>query len=175
MEKIKKLNTNDARDYLSLLRQLDGESEFMLYEKYERKATVGDVVGHLQSVCGRKNQAVFGYYKIGDFNCEKLVGYLSLFGGKQKRLYHTCTLSVGVVKDSQGEGISNELWQYALDWAILEKIGRVELSVMSTNRVAILMYCKWGFGVCGYLRDRLRLGNVWVSELMMEYLVAFGE
>lgn len=177
-----------ASDYLGLLRQLDRETEFMIYEPGERKANLRDIAGHLQSVNAKKNQVVFGYWAGSGLvrdpgrpgeqetaEVEQLVGYLSLFGGKQRRLSCTASLSVGVLKHWQGFGIASRLWDWSKKWAEDAGIHMIELSVMMCNIKAIELYEKWGFRGCGLYKDRLKVAGRWMDEAMMQFQVGGWE
>jgi ribosomal protein S18 acetylase RimI-like enzyme len=101
---VKVIQVLDAVTFLEFLCALDGDSEYMLYSIGERRVSTHDLRGHLKSL--KKNSVI-----LGAFDKDKIVGYLAVYGERQKRCEHVGRLACGVLKNYRRKGIANGLWE----------------------------------------------------------------
>ncbi|MEO3866194.1 GNAT family N-acetyltransferase [Rheinheimera fenheensis] len=109
-----------------------------------------------------------GFYNLVAELEGKVVGQLGLQVCQNPRRRHVAELGMGVAEDYQGQGIGSALLRSALElsdqWL---NIRRLELTVYSSNEVAITLYERFGFEVEAELADfAFQYGN-YVSALCM--------
>ncbi|GAB59759.1 GNAT family N-acetyltransferase [Rheinheimera nanhaiensis] len=109
-----------------------------------------------------------GFYNLVAELEGKVVGQLGLQVCQNPRRRHVAELGMGVAEDYQGQGIGSALLRSALElsdqWL---NIRRLELTVYSSNEVAIALYERFGFEVEAELSDfAFQYGN-YVSALCM--------
>jgi putative acetyltransferase len=109
-----------------------------------------------------------GFYNLVAELEGKVVGQLGLQVCQNPRRRHVAELGMGVAEDYQGQGIGSALLRSALElsdqWL---NIRRLELTVYSSNEVAIALYERFGFEVEAELADfAFQYGN-YVSALCM--------
>lgn len=109
-----------------------------------------------------------GFYNLVAEVEGKVVGQLGLQVCQNPRRRHVAELGMGVAEDYQGQGIGSALLRSALELADQWlNIRRLELTVYSSNEVAVALYERFGFEVEAELSDfAFQYGN-YVSALCM--------
>lgn len=98
----------------------------------------------------------------------KVVGQLGLQVCQNPRRRHVAELGMGVAEDYQGQGIGSALLRSALELADQWlNIRRLELTVYSSNEVAVALYERFGFEVEAELSDFAFQYGKYVSALCM--------
>ncbi len=166
MAVIREIKENDAEDFLSLCRQLDEESRFMLLEPGERKTTQQEQAQRIVDILSSSNQMIFVAEETG-----RLVGYLSAIGESFARNRHTAYIVIGILEDFTGKGIGTALFERLETWAREHGIHRLELSVMVHNQRGLGLYRKMGFEIEGTKRDSLLVDGSYVDEYYMSKLI----
>lgn len=99
---------------------------------------------------------------------QKVVGIFTLEGGKKYRTYHLANLGIGVLKEYWNKGIAKKLMSKGLTWAENgEYIGKIDLQVVSENKVAVDMYKKFGFQVEGRIKRSLFIDGEFFDYIQM--------
>ena len=80
---IQEIRESDAENFLSLCKQLDHESKFMMFEPGERKTTIEEQRQPITEVLSTDNGMIFVAEGAG-----MLAGYLSALGGRFARNRH---------------------------------------------------------------------------------------
>ncbi|MCA0969732.1 GNAT family N-acetyltransferase [Halobacillus litoralis] len=161
------LQPEDAHMYVTLLDQLERESEFLLFEPGERNMTEEQARSMIQAFSQQENSAVWGEERNGE-----LVGHVTCIGGRAHRERHAIKLIAGVQEAYQGQGIAGGLFERAIEWARDSSIVRMELTVMVHNERAIQLYKKYGFEVEGVKRKSLKVSGDWVDEYVMSLILS---
>src|SRR5690606_4093076 len=95
-----------------------------------------------------------GFYNLVAEVEGQVVGQLGLQVCQNPRRRHVAELGMGVAEDYQGQGIGSALLRSALElsdqWL---NIRRLELTVYSSNEVAVALYERFGFEVEAELSD----------------------
>ena len=109
-----------------------------------------------------------GFYNLVAEVEGKVVGQLGLQVCQNPRRRHVAELGMGVAEDYQGQGIGSALLRSALElsdqWL---NIRRLELTVYSSNEVAVALYERFGFEVEAELTDyAFQYGN-YINALQM--------
>ena len=159
--KIEKVQISDAQEMLKLFECLDSESEFMLYEKNERKTTLEQQKEILSHFVNDKEKLMV----VAKDN--KIIGFCALVGGVQNRVKHVASLVMGVQKSHWGKGVGSALISLAIEKASQIGITRFELTVHVSNEPAIVLYKKFGFVIEGEKNSSIKLNGVLVNEYSM--------
>lgn len=103
---------------------------------------------------------------------DRIVGQLTLEGGKRRNVQHTAVLGITVANGWRGRGVGHRLIDYAIRWAReSDVITRVELHVFSRNERAMRLYEEFGFIVEGRRRNAVIRDGVYLDDLVMGLLL----
>jgi RimJ/RimL family protein N-acetyltransferase len=100
-----------------------------------------------------------------------IVGVLGFIGGGFRKIAHVIEIGLAIGKDFRKSGIGSTLFREAIAWARKKGFHRLELGVLSTNQQAISLYKKFGFQEEGVRKNRYRIEETWVDELLMAKLL----
>jgi RimJ/RimL family protein N-acetyltransferase len=103
---IRTICEDDAEQFLSLCKQLDSETQFMLLEPDERKTTLEEQRTQIDILLRQMNQTIFVAEQEN-----QLIGYLAASGGTFKRNRHNAYLVIGILQTFTGQGIGTQLIQ----------------------------------------------------------------
>src|SRR5690242_1275117 len=134
---IRTIRKSDAEQFLSLCKQLDSETQFMLLEPDERKTMLEEQQAQIDILLSQVNQTIF----VAEQD-NRLIGYLAATGGIFRRNRHSVYLVIGILQAFTGQGIGTHLFQRLEEWAQQHHIHRLELTVMSHNTTGIALYKK---------------------------------
>jgi putative acetyltransferase len=105
------------------------------------------------------------YYAIED---DKVVGWADISPSSNPRMSHRGALGMGVLSEYRGKGLGTLLLQACLEHASKIGLEKVELSVYSTNVVAIGLYKKFGFQQSGLIKSYRKLNGRYFDCVQME-------
>lgn len=163
---IRTIERNDAEALTALLRVVDGETRFLLYEPGERTTTAAEwaarIAGMRSDGTGEMFVAVDG---------ELLAGFLSVYGDKRQRVRHAAEVFVAVRQSHAGQGIGTRLFEAMEAWARAHGIHRLQLQVAVDNPAGLALYHKFGFRVEGLLRHAVRVEGRWGDDYVMARLL----
>jgi RimJ/RimL family protein N-acetyltransferase len=100
----------------------------------------------------------------------RIVGYSCVIGGGQPSDRHKGVFRIVLLQAYRGRKLGSRLTKTALLWARQQGFPRVELSVLSNNHVAQLLYQKCGFAVEGVKRCAFFDGKDYHDEIIMGLL-----
>lgn len=161
---IRKIQLDDAYDYLDMLLNLDKETKFMMYEEGERPTDINIAKNIIEKSTNRENLILIATEE------NSIVGFLSVQRGVPKRIRHTGYIVVGIREKFRGMGIGGKLFLELDVWARENNITRVELSVISSNTVAKHLYEKNGFIIEGIKKNAMIIDGKYVDEFSMAKL-----
>ena len=98
---------------------------------------------------------------------EKIVGFLTAQRGVFRRIRHTAYIVIGIQKNYCNRKLGTKLFQMLDDWALQNKIVRLELTVVCENKGAIRLYEKSGFSIEGIKKKTMYVDGKYVDEYMM--------
>ncbi len=102
----------------------------------------------------------------------RIVGQLTLQGGKRRNVRHAATLGITVGREYRGRGVGRRLMEYAIDWARASGVvTRIELNVFVRNSNAIRLYESCGFVVEGRRRRSTHRDGEYLDDLVMGLLL----
>jgi len=102
---------------------------------------------------------------------EEIVGVLGFIGGMFDRLFHVIEVGMAIKKEFRKAGIGSTLLREGINWARKKGYHRLELGVLANNEQAISLYKKFGFQEEGRRKDRYRIDDKWVDEILMAKLL----
>lgn len=161
---IRKIEAEDASLFLTMLKQLDIEQKFMMYEPNERQTTVDEMESYI------KNMNSSGSLILVAETDSKFAGFLTAERGFAHRIKHSAYIVLGVLKEYSNHGVGTHLMEQLLKWASESKIIRLELTVMCHNEKALALYKKMGFVIEGIKKKSLFIDNKYIDEYYMSKL-----
>lgn len=159
---------NDARFLAELQKNIEGESDFLLYGKEERALSTQK----MRKQIIEWNQSVHSIHFLAILNGEH-VGYLIVTGNETKRATHRAALLLGIQVDAQGKGIASSLLQKAEEWAITKAISRLELTVSEENTPARKLFEKIGYEPEGIRKNSIIINNKLHNEIYMAKILDY--
>lgn len=163
---IRTILISDAEQFLNLCKKLDTETQFMMLEPGERTTTLVEQQAQIERLLMLENQTIF----VAEYNGQ-LVGYLAALGGEFQRNRHSVYIIIGILQAFTGQGIGTQLFRTLEEWAQLQRIHRLELTVMVHNEAGLALYKKQGFEIEGTKRDSLLVNGKYVDEYYMAKLL----
>lgn len=158
-----KVREEDAQIFLELLTALDNETKYMMYEKDERSQNIDDIKDQIRNV--NKNGIILALKEN-----EKMLGYISGQIGDFRRIKHSAYIVMGIKQVFSGRGYGSLLIDSIFEWALANKLKRLELTVMVHNSKALNLYEKKGFKVEGLKKHSLLIDNEKIDEYYMAKL-----
>ena len=102
----------------------------------------------------------------------RIVGQLTLQGGKRRNVRHAATLGITVGREHRGQGVGRRLMEHAVEWARAGRVvTRIELNVFVRNANAIRLYESCGFVVEGRRRRAAHRDGEYLDDLVMALLL----
>lgn len=162
---IRKAALNDGQAFWQLLKRLDQETEFMLYEPDERVEDPEKIDTILKQSINGENLLLVAE------DDGALVGYLSAQREHLSRIHHVAYVVIGIRADYQHQGIGSRLFDLLDEWARECGIRRLELTVMCENINAQKLYIKKGFQREGIKQDAICKDGRYYNEYYMGKLL----
>jgi RimJ/RimL family protein N-acetyltransferase len=163
---VREITLSDAENFGHLTQQVEMTSEFMLWEAGEREVNPDQQRKMIERIGSDDNSTIFVAEEKS-----KLIGFLMAIGGNARRNKHSVYLVVGILKDSRGKGVGTKLFEELEKWALIQKIHRLELTVVTRNVAGLALYQKMGFEIEGTKRDSLLIDGEFVDEYYMSKLL----
>lgn len=163
---IREIKLDDAESLINLIKQVESESQFMLFESGERNIGPEQQEKRIEAMKKEGNSTIF----VAEENNE-LIGYLIAMGANAKRNKHSVYLVIGILTQYRGLGIGTKLFKQLEEWATEHSIHRLELSVVTRNEAGLQLYKKMGFNIEGTKRHSLFINGEFVDEYYMSKLL----
>ncbi len=164
---IRKIHLEDNKKLLDLFLTLDSESQFMMYEKNERKTSAEALTAMIEGLL--KSESIIFVEETDHI----LNGYVLLRRGLPNRIYHSAYVVLGVREEAANKGIGTQLLEEAIEWAEETGISRLELTVIVDNDKAIHLYEKMGFELEGRKSNAMYINGKFVDEYHMAKIFNF--
>ena len=166
---IRQIQQQDAESFIDFLKQLDAETEFMLFEIGERPTLLSQQIEYIKNLELSVNEVIFVA-----IHQQHVVGFIALSRKSFNKVKHCFQLVMGILENYHGKNLANDLYQYAEQWAVGQGAIRIELSVIQNNIRSIKFYEKLCFekeGIRkksifskGQLLDELYMGKILHSQ-----------
>ena len=163
--RIRTVRPEDSDQLIRMLKQLDTETSFMMYEPGERTSTADEMkhrIKHWES----SGSLFLLLEHDGD-----LAGFLSASRDAPKRVRHCAYLVIGILKGYRGMGYGTKLFEEMEKWARENAVTRLELTVVTENEQARHLYEKMGFVIEGKKERSMIVDGTAVDEYCMAKLL----
>lgn len=139
--KIRAATEEDAENMLAIQSEVLAEVDYLITTLEEFQQTIDEQRKWIQGKLENERELIL----IAQYQ-EKIVGWLVFQSPNRKRLAHTGSFGMMILKEYRGLGIGKCLLEKLLKWAELNLyIEKISLGVFSTNESAIALYKKMGF------------------------------
>ena len=155
---IRELTEEDATSFYSCMKAIDHETQYMMLEQDERVWNEDFIKREISD----KNNLLIGAIEDGE-----VIGFLSAERGKYRRNCHSAYVVIGIRKAYCHKGIGTQLFSKLDEWARINCLTRLELTVETPNVAAINLYKKCGFVVEGTKKYTMLVNGNYVDEYMM--------
>ncbi len=163
---VREIKTEDAEKLANLMKQVEADSQYMLWEAGERTFQPEKQLKMIQEMNGSENSTILVAEKDTD-----LTGFLLSFGGSARRNKHSVYVVIGILKEYRGNGIGTLLFKKLEQWALKHNIHRIELTVVARNEAGLSLYKKMGYEIEGIKRDSLLINGEFMEEYYMAKLM----
>ena len=164
MVEIRQLQVEEAEDFWNLLKALDAETSYMMYEPEERERRTN--LEELRDDIRRNVAGGNDFLQVAIENNE-MVGYIRAERGRFNRIFHTAYIVIGVLNVYSGKGIGTAFFEKLDAWAKENGIVRLELTVECRNLAAKHLYEKAGFQTEGRRVKSMLVDGRFVDEYYM--------
>lgn len=142
---IRQVKPTDAAALLTLLKQLNQETPFLLVESSSLQLSVTEEAQQLRLLLATDNNQLF----VAEFDGQ-LVGFIRVTASQMPEIAHIGEVGVAVLRAFWGQGLGTVLLRNILTWAQQNSlIRRLELTVQERNQRAYHLYRSLGFKVEG--------------------------
>lgn len=165
---IRPARPEDAAEMIAYLRRIFAEPGINMITEADEFSPTVEAEARLIREVARSDNSLF----IVAEHQGRLVGQLTLEGGKRRNVRHTAVLGITVAREWRGQGIGRRLIQYAVDWARQTGVlARIELHVFARNEGAIRLYESYGFVLEGRRRNAVIRDGESLDDLIMALLL----
>lgn len=168
MVRIRQAEIEDGSTFLSVLKKMDSETKFMLFEPEERTTTVAEQEEIIQRFKDSPSKRILIAI---DEHSGKIMGFTLGVSNELKRNKHTLYCVIGILQQYTGNGIGSALLRELEKWAFAAGFHRLELTVMEHNERAKKLYQYLGFQSEGIRRDSLKVDGEFINEIYMSKLI----
>lgn len=166
---IREVRSQDASQLLTVLKQMDQESDYMILDEHIYERTTDQLTHYLtQLITSSHYLLLVACYQ------DQLIGVASVKGFDEPALAHIGEVGIGLLAEFQHMGLGTALLEEVLIWA--EEMGtikRLELRVHVDNLPAIKLYQKIGFKSEARLTYGMGMKNGELADVwQMSYLLA---
>jgi RimJ/RimL family protein N-acetyltransferase len=165
--KIREVTLNDAAEMVLLMKQVEKEAEYMLFEPGERNITIEQQSKTIESM---KKEGSKSTIFVAEDN-DKLVGFLVVIGNNIRRTQHQVYLVIGILKEYRGLGVGTQLFTQLHKWALEHDIHRLELTVVTENEAGVALYKKMGYKIEGVKKHSIKIKGEYADQYYMAKLL----
>jgi len=166
--KIRAATEEDAENMLAIQSEVLAEVDFLITTLEEFQQTIGEQKKWIEAKLANERELIL----IAQYQ-EKIVGWLVFQSPNRKRLAHTGSFGMMILKKYRGLGIGKCLLEQLLKWAECNPyIEKICLGVFSTNESAIALYKKMGFVEEGRKINEIKLNDKqYIDDVLMYKMV----
>ncbi len=153
---------DDALGIVEALKSDDLERSYVLMSQYGRNSA--SELEYIKGLDPQKNLllvAIEGSRIIGCF-CA-----LQADDGLREQTAHVLHVGVHIKKECRGRGIGPQMLAYAIEWAQEKGFNKLQSRIFTTNKRSIDLFTEAGFTQEGIRRQSIRVGNVYIDEILM--------
>lgn len=163
---IKKLTATEAKAFLTFLRQLDYETNFMLFNPDERRTTNLEMQQQIVETYQQNGVILVAQDK------NNILGFISATRSNMQKIKHIAYIVIGIRKKFRHQGIGQKLFEELFKWAFQNQVTKLELTVMVNNLVALHLYQQNGFEIEGCKRNSIFQEGHYIDEYYMGKIIS---
>lgn len=154
---IRKAEADDAPAMLAYMKQVGTETDNLTFGKEGLDVSMEKE----RQWITRSNSATGCSFTA--FDGPRVVGNIQLIAGSRERTRHVAEMSVAVLEECWGHGVSSALFRQAMVWADQHKVTKVNLLVRADNERAKAFYRKCGFVKEGVTTRMFRIDDTYID------------
>lgn len=166
--KIRNPKRGESEKIFEMLLAIDFETEFMMYERGERKKTQ-NALSNIENMIDKSIEGS-DFFLIAE-NKGEMVGFITANRGNKNRIKHSACIVVGIREKFRGIGIGTEFFKRLNAWAVENKIVRLELSVLCENEITKKLYENNGFEIEGIRKKSICINGEYKDEFLMSKII----
>ena len=148
MLNFREIVVSDYQEFNKLYKLIESESDFMLYEKDERKTTDEQQKNFLERLTVDPNSTII----IAEFK-NLMVGFIGIINESPRKKRFSRYVAMGILKEYHGRNIGTQLMRQCIDYCNNQGVERIELTVVKDNIKAVNLYKKFGFEIEGIKKN----------------------
>lgn len=156
---------DDVNEFCEFLKRLENDTKFVFFECGERKINKKVILRNIEKII---NNGDICYVATDD---NKIIGYVIAVKGQSSRNNHIATIVSGLLNEYSNQGIGYSLYQNIIKWAKECNVKKLELSVITDNKIAIYLYRKFGFEIEGTRKMSTLIDGKYYDEYYMAKIV----
>lgn len=163
---IKKPSLEDADGWMSMLLQLDKETQFTTFQPNERSSVISNYKNKI--IDSNKNPKAIILLAIdNEHPKDNVIGYLCADGYKNTRKSHVLIIGIGILKSYHSNGLGTQLLTELLKHARENGIKRLEAHIAESNINSLNLFKKFGFFFEGKKQKAILIDNNYQDEYLM--------
>lgn len=159
---IRPAELDDARNLVKLLLQLREKHDSFHYDSLQTP----DTSQSLRKRIATWNAKGLGQIFVAIVNGH-IQGIIQIVGNTTINLQHRAEIALSINDQYASQNIDVALLEAAKQWAVTNKINRLELSILQSNNTGIKCYTNFGFSIEGIRKNALFINNIFYDELYM--------
>lgn len=163
---IREIKIEDTEKFGQLTQQVERDAAYMLWEAGERSVSKEQQARMILGILEQQNSTIFVAEE-----ADELIGFLMAIGGNANRNKHAVYLVIGLLQAYRGQGLGTKLFIALEEWAKVNQVHRLELTVVKENSAGLSLYKKMGFEIEGTKKDSLLINGKFVDEYYMAKLL----
>jgi RimJ/RimL family protein N-acetyltransferase len=165
---IREARPEDAAEIVAYLRRIFAEPRINLITEVDEFTPTTETEARIIADMARQPNCLFLVAEVDG----RIIGQLTLDGGKRRNVRHAATLGITVAQAWRGRGVGRRLMERAIEWARDSgTLSRIELHVFARNTGAITLYRSCGFEVEGARRRAVHRDGEYIDDLVMALLL----
>jgi RimJ/RimL family protein N-acetyltransferase len=162
MINLREIVVNDYQVFNELYKAIEAESDFMLYEKDERKTTDNQQKVFLEKLASDSSSTIV----LAEVDC-RIVGFIGIINEGPNKKKFSRYVAMGLLNDFHGKKIGSLLMESCVEFCRKQNVKRIELTVVKDNQKAVNLYKKFGFEIEGIKKNSLYINDTFIDEYFM--------
>ncbi len=162
----RKITPVDADKFNALYKEIETQSDYMLYEAHERPTTNEQQRATLERLENIPETAIF----VAEEN-ENLLGFIAVISESPSKRKFQRYVAMGVLEQHHGKKIGQGLMEKCISFCKDQNVKRIELTVVCENEKAVNLYKKFGFEIEGTKRCSLMIRDRFLDEYYMSKIM----
>lgn len=169
--RIREALIHDAPKLSEFIKLLDSENDYLLYDKNERKNDLATSENYLSRMNRTPPSIVFIAMNIEN----DVVGFVCGEVNQLRRFSHVMKANIGILKKYYNTGLGRLMSNVVIEHAKKHLIVRLEVSVISKNKISLNLCKKLGLEVDGVKKSAIKINNSFYDEILLSKILLDSE